>query len=114
MLTKALLLGTAVTSIYFFDALKDRLDTYTHHSSISGYVLLAAISTIVLSAFASTLSVALTFAWNCFLKPLGKNGTQEGRLNSFYEGQASVSIHCLPVEPRYSLPLIRSELREES
>lgn len=91
MATKGLLLGTAGVCAYFFDTLKLQLDTYTHHSSTSGYLLLAAISTIVVSAFARSLSVALTFAWNCFLRPLGKNGTQEGRLNSFYAGQASVS-----------------------
>ncbi|GAA5903303.1 class I SAM-dependent methyltransferase [Sporobolomyces salmoneus] len=90
MATKAILLGTAGASIYFFDILKRQLDTYTHHSPTSGYVLAVAISTIVFSAFASTFSVALTFAWNCFLKPLGKTVTQEGRLNSFYEGQASI------------------------
>ncbi|GAA5964164.1 hypothetical protein JCM3765_005359 [Sporobolomyces pararoseus] len=92
MATKTLLLGTAGASIYFFDTLKLQLDTYTyhHHPSISTYVLIAAVSTLLISAFASTLSIALTFAWSCFFKPLGKNGTQEGRLNSFYEGQASI------------------------
>ncbi|GAA5930792.1 class I SAM-dependent methyltransferase [Sporobolomyces koalae] len=90
MATKGLLLATAGTAVYFFEPLRTRIDTYTHHSSASGYLLVAAIATIAYSAFANTLAVAFTFAWNCFLRPLGKTTSQEGRLNSFYEGQASI------------------------
>ncbi|KAJ2655145.1 hypothetical protein IWW48_005700 [Coemansia sp. RSA 1200] len=36
------------------------------------------------------LSVAFTFAYNCFFKRLGRHDNQQSRLNAFYEGQASV------------------------
>ncbi|KAJ1727183.1 hypothetical protein LPJ72_006056 [Coemansia sp. Benny D160-2] len=36
------------------------------------------------------LSVAFTFAYNCFFKRLGHHDNQQGRLNAFYEGQATV------------------------
>ncbi|KAJ2339058.1 hypothetical protein GGH92_006883, partial [Coemansia sp. RSA 2673] len=32
----------------------------------------------------------LQFAYNCFLKPLGRHSSQQGRLDAFYEGQAAV------------------------
>ncbi|GAA6063494.1 hypothetical protein JCM10212_004453 [Sporobolomyces blumeae] len=89
-MSRIALLGAAAGAAYFFEPLRDRIDTYVHHVPTSGYLLLAGIACIVLSAFASTISVAASFAWNCFLRPLGKTTSQESRLNSFYEGQASI------------------------
>jgi len=110
MATKTGLVALVIGSTYFFDTLKHHLNTYIHHPTTSGYLLLALISTLAVSAFASSLSVAITFAWNCFLRPLGKSSSQEGRLNSFYEGQASVcslSNLCKFVEKQVLMTPVR-------
>jgi hypothetical protein len=36
-----------------------------------------------------TARTSLTFAWNCFLKPIGKVANQSERLDRFYQHQAS-------------------------
>ncbi|KAJ2005952.1 hypothetical protein GGI04_002049 [Coemansia thaxteri] len=40
--------------------------------------------------FWKRLQPTLQFAYNCFLKPLGRHSSQQGRLDAFYEGQAAV------------------------
>lgn len=38
----------------------------------------------------TSLKSLATFAWCCFLKPLGKTAGQQSRLDNFYQGQAGV------------------------
>lgn len=38
----------------------------------------------------TSLKSLATFAWCCFIKPLGKTAGQQSRLDSFYQGQASI------------------------
>ncbi|GAA5959377.1 hypothetical protein JCM21900_000709 [Sporobolomyces salmonicolor] len=90
MATKIVLLGSAGAAAYFFEPLTAHLDVFVRHRPTSGWLLVAAIAAVALSAFASQLAVIWTFAWNCFFQPLGKNANQEGRLNRFYAGQASI------------------------
>ncbi|KAI7821634.1 hypothetical protein BX661DRAFT_165659 [Kickxella alabastrina] len=63
-----------------------------HKSSQPSVYSLVIISTIIIFGIlnSKSLSVALTFAYNCFFKPLGQHNSQQDRLNAFYTGQASV------------------------
>ncbi|BGP43192.1 hypothetical protein JCM10450v2_007338 [Rhodotorula kratochvilovae] len=90
MASKALLLGASGALALYFRPLQAYLDTYIKHPGLSSWLVGALVALVGLSAFAGEVGVALTFAWNCFFRPLGKNTTQEGRLNSFYEGQAAI------------------------
>ncbi|BGP19890.1 hypothetical protein JCM10213v2_008021 [Rhodosporidiobolus nylandii] len=90
MATKLLPLAVAGGGLYFFEPLRQQLNTITQRSALSGWLLAASIAVAGLSAFAGQLVVALTFAWNCFLRPLGASKDQKGRLDSFYQGQAGI------------------------
>jgi hypothetical protein len=82
------LTAIAGSLIVGFNPLKTYLNAFTNHPPASGWILVFAFCLAVTAAFASSLQVVITFAWNCFFKPLGKNSDQEGRLNRFYNGQA--------------------------
>lgn len=92
MTTKALLLGTAAVLAVYSRPLQAHVDALVQHPGVSSGLVGSLVALIGLSAFAAEVVVAWTFAWNCFFKPLGKNATQEGRLNRFYEGQATVRL----------------------
>ncbi|KAI0084521.1 hypothetical protein BDY19DRAFT_1060226 [Irpex rosettiformis] len=52
---------------------------------------LAAAISIVLAVSWKTIKPFLVFAWMCFFRPIGKKeGSQQSRLDSFYQGQADV------------------------
>ncbi|KAJ8291944.1 hypothetical protein OF846_004728 [Rhodotorula toruloides] len=89
MASRMLLLGAAGGLGLYFRPLQAQLTTYTQHAGMSAWLLGAGIAVIALSSFARELVTAWTFAWNCFFQPLGKNASQEGRLNRFYQGQAA-------------------------
>ncbi|KAK4048434.1 hypothetical protein OIV83_004780 [Microbotryomycetes sp. JL201] len=77
--------------IVAFEPLKAWLTSYTSHSSASaGWILAFACWLAIALTFASQLSTACLFAWNCFFKPLGKSANQQGRLDAFYQGQAQI------------------------
>ncbi|GAA6037709.1 hypothetical protein JCM8097_002300 [Rhodosporidiobolus ruineniae] len=90
MASKLLPLAVAGALAWQFEPLRLHLTSLTQHAALSGYLLGATIALVALSAFAGPLAVALQFAYNCFLRPLGKTTSQQGRLDSFYEGQASI------------------------
>lgn len=90
MSSRVILLAAAGTLALFARPLHAHLDTFIQHDGASSWLVGTVIALVGLSAFATEALVAWQFAWNCFVKPLGKNPTQEGRLNRFYEGQAAV------------------------
>ncbi|GJN90988.1 hypothetical protein Rhopal_004002-T1 [Rhodotorula paludigena] len=90
MATKALSLGAAGALALYFRPLRDHLTTYTQHPSASAWLLGSAIVLVAISAYASQLLIAVQFAWSCFFAPLGKNASQQGRLDRFYQGQAAI------------------------
>uniref|UniRef100_A0A0K3CN82 Betaine lipid synthase n=1 Tax=Rhodotorula toruloides TaxID=5286 RepID=A0A0K3CN82_RHOTO len=90
MASRMLMLGAAGGLGLYFRPLQAQLTTYTQHAGMSAWLLGAGIAIIALSGFARELVTAWTFAWNCFFQPLGKNASQEGRLNRFYQGQAAI------------------------
>ncbi|GAA5888436.1 hypothetical protein JCM6882_008619 [Rhodosporidiobolus microsporus] len=90
MATKLIPLVAAGAAAVYFEPLRAQLDLLTRNSSLSGWLLASSIGVVTTLAFASQLSVALVFAYNCFLRPLGKTANQQGRLDKFYEGQASI------------------------
>ncbi|GAA5839181.1 hypothetical protein JCM9279_002619 [Rhodotorula babjevae] len=90
MTSRALLLGSAGALILFARPVSTHLNTFVKHEGASSWLVGTVIALVVILAFAAEALVACQFAWNCFVKPLGKNATQEGRLNRFYEGQAAI------------------------
>ncbi|GAA5862038.1 hypothetical protein JCM8547_001566 [Rhodosporidiobolus lusitaniae] len=90
MATKLIPLAGAGAALYFFEPLRSQLDLVTKQSALSGWLLAGAIAVVGLSSVAAELSTAVQFAWNCFLRPLGKSDGQKGRLDSFYQNQASI------------------------
>ncbi|KAJ2050032.1 hypothetical protein H4S04_002857 [Coemansia sp. S16] len=54
------------------------------------YVILIVAVSLFLTLGYARLRAMLQFAYNCFLKPLGRHSSQQGRLDAFYEGQAAV------------------------
>ncbi|KAI5479438.1 betaine lipid synthase [Pseudohyphozyma bogoriensis] len=73
-----------------YNPIKHELARLSVHPITADYVLLASFLAVVVAAFASPLSVAWQFAYNCFFRPLGKSADQAGRLNKFYEKQAEI------------------------
>jgi betaine lipid synthase len=90
MATKLLPLAGAATALYFFEPLRSQLNTLTHHPALSGWLLASALTVLAVSAVVGELVVLVQFAYNCFLRPLGKHHDQKGRLDAFYQQQASV------------------------
>lgn len=43
-----------------------------------------------LIVYARSLKTLVAFVYSCFLKPLGRTSTQQGRLNAFYQSQAGI------------------------
>ncbi|GAA5990341.1 hypothetical protein JCM10908_007325 [Rhodotorula pacifica] len=90
MATRAVALAAAAGLTIYFRPAQQYLDTYTRHPGVSATLIGAAVAFVTLSAFASQLMTAWSFAWNCFFRPLGKSSSQEGRLTEFYRGQATI------------------------
>ncbi|GAA6014576.1 hypothetical protein JCM10207_001650 [Rhodosporidiobolus poonsookiae] len=91
-LSTVLPLALAGGLTYFFEPLRTHLTHFhlTAEPAVAGYLLALSIGAVALAAFAGPLLTAAQFAWNCFLRPLGKNENQKGRLDSFYQGQANI------------------------
>lgn len=82
------LAAIAISGVVLFQPLKNQLSALTQHPESSGWVLAAAVAAVTLGIFSSQISLVWQFVWNCFLQPLGKNDSQKGRLDRFYQGQA--------------------------
>lgn len=63
-------------------------DHLTHHPPAAGWILLSALLAFVAAKWHTELRSLARFAWACFLAPLGKEGSQKGRLDRFYRSQA--------------------------
>lgn len=88
-MSRVVLAGVAATALVIgFNPLKQTLNTFTNYPPASGWILVGAFVLALAAAFATPLQIALSFAWNCFFKPLGKSANQQGRLDQFYQGQA--------------------------
>lgn len=80
--------GLAAGLVVGFTPLTSAVDVYVHDRQYSALVVAAtALALFALGTYEHLLT-ALAFAWNCFLKPIGKTATQAQRLDRFYEGQA--------------------------
>ncbi|KAK4052298.1 hypothetical protein OIO90_004379 [Microbotryomycetes sp. JL221] len=85
-------LGSFAIGIFVgFEPLKEYLTRHTMNSAASsGWILALVCWLAIVLCFSSPLMTAAQFAWNCFFKPLGKSSNQQGRLEAFYQGQATI------------------------
>ncbi|ORY85942.1 hypothetical protein BCR35DRAFT_302535 [Leucosporidium creatinivorum] len=90
-MSRVVLAGVAATALVIgFNPLKQSLNSLTNYPPASGWILVGAFVLALAAAFATPVQIALSFAWNCFFKPLGKSANQQGRLDQFYLGQAEI------------------------
>ncbi|SCV73196.1 BQ2448_7121 [Microbotryum intermedium] len=116
-LTSRIILTCVAASLLIgYQPLKHELNAFTKSSVASGYILSLTMVLAIVFAFAGAMHVALQFCWNCFFKPLGKSKDQEGRLNTFYSGQADIydkTRNALLRGRRTMLKLSAAHLREQ-
>lgn len=85
------LLGSAGVLALGFPHFKQALTKHTPlQAPTSGWILLVTFCFVVCAAFAQPLQTAIRFVWSCFLAPLPKSSTQQGRLDAFYQAQADM------------------------
>ncbi|PWN41282.1 hypothetical protein IE81DRAFT_324662 [Ceraceosorus guamensis] len=89
LLERVKLTGVPSSSTLLSPLLGEQLAN-SHLIHILSWVFISLLSLTLILRFVPGIKTALSFAYHCFLAPIGKSTNQSERLDRFYEGQAGV------------------------